>query len=43
MAHYGRLDFDRALADFDQTIKLDAKIALAFHNRGNALRPQARL
>ena len=33
-----RRDFDRAIADFDQAIKLDGKMALAFHNRGIAYR-----
>ena len=29
-------DFDRALADFDQAVKLDPNYAMAFYNRGNA-------
>ena len=34
--HYEREDYDRAIADFDQAIRLDAKNANAFYNRGIA-------
>jgi len=30
------VDYDRAIADYDEAIRLDAKIAAAFANLGNA-------
>ncbi len=30
-------DYDRAIADYDEAIKLNPKFALAYNNRGNAL------
>jgi tetratricopeptide (TPR) repeat protein len=31
-------DYDRAIADFDQAIRLDPKLALAYYQRGFAKR-----
>ena len=36
VARYEREDYDRAIQDFEQTIKLDGKNAAAFYNRGIA-------
>ena len=32
----GKQDYDRAIADYTETIRLDPKYALAFYNRGLA-------
>src|ERR1700723_817978 len=35
-AYFAKAQYDRAIQDFDQAIKLDPNLALAFSNRGNA-------
>jgi tetratricopeptide (TPR) repeat protein len=35
-AYYGKKDYDRAIANYDQAIRLDSKSAIAFCNRGVA-------
>ncbi len=35
-AYYGKGDYDRAIADYDQAISLDAKSVYAYNGRGNA-------
>ena len=36
IARYDRKDYDGAIADYDQAIRLDPKFAIAYNNRGNA-------
>jgi len=46
MAYYlkgGKADLDRALADYDRAIALDDRMALAYNNRGLALRDKGEL
>ena len=38
VAYYGKKDYDRAIADYDQAIKLNPAYAAALINRGNAWR-----
>jgi tetratricopeptide (TPR) repeat protein len=35
-AYFDKSDYDRAIADFNEAIRLDPKYALAFYQRGNA-------
>src|SRR5262245_39755134 len=37
-AYWGKGDFDRAIADCDEAIRLAPKYAWAYHTRGNAYR-----
>jgi tetratricopeptide (TPR) repeat protein len=42
MAHQGRGDYDRAIADYDKAIALDPDLADARYNRGVARRESGR-
>src|SRR5229473_2079324 len=35
-AHYGKGEYDRAVADYSEAIRLDPKYAAAYNARGNA-------
>jgi lipoprotein NlpI len=41
MAYQAKAQYDRAIADFDQAIRLDPKFAVAFYNRGLAFGSRA--
>ena len=38
MAYHGKGEFDRAIADYDEALKIDPTLAAAFTHRGNAYR-----
>ena len=42
-AYYEKRDYDRAIADFDQAIKLNPNHDLAFYNRGLAFRDKGEI
>jgi tetratricopeptide (TPR) repeat protein len=41
--HWGKGDLDRAIADYNEAIRLDPKFAHAYNNRGNAYRDKGDL